>query len=412
MRRLRPGRGPLSLVMLALMVAGGCATYRGGLGTFEKDLRDHEPTKAAAAVEKKAYAEGDSQVVYLFELGTAQQIAANYAESIRAFLQAEAQTEVKDYHSVSRIAGSLLLNEGVIQYKGDDYEKVMVNAMLAIDYLMQGKTEDAQVECRKLNDKLYKYRFEGKRNYRQNPFAFYLSALIWEAAKDWDAAYIDFKNTYDVHPGLPYLREDLVRAGRAAHRDEDLAKWKKEFADAKPADLRKNGEVVLIFQQGWGPVKRPHPAFPRVPKLFPQSSVTTRARLEVENGATEPTQVVLDVSDVASRALDEQYASLIATRLAGIGTKAVVADQIRQRNPLLGNLAWIGMNLLDQADLRQWSSLPSSLQVAKLRLPPGTYKVRAVGLDQRGEPSGETSPWSEVKLTAGAKHFTNWRSLK
>ena len=404
----------LRLAGLAALVpwAVGCATYRKGLGDFEKELRHREPAKAAEVVKPKAFADGDSQVVYLFEYATAQQIAGNLSESTRAFLLAENQTEVKDYHSVSRVAGSLLLNEGVKQYKGDDFEKVMINGMLAINYLMQGKTEDAQVECRKLNDKLYKYRFEGKKNYRQSSFAFYLSALIWESAHDWDAAYIDFKNTYDVNPGVPYLREDLIRAATRAHRDEDLVRWKKEFTGVVPADLKKNGEAVLLFQQGWGPVKRPHPNFASIPRLYPTASTTTRARFEVEGGAAEVTQMVFDVTDSAVRTLDEQYAGLIAMRLAGIGTKAVVADQIRQRNPLLGNLAWIGLNLMDHADLRQWSSLPASVQVAKLRLVPGTYRVRAVGLNSAGQPSGETGDWAVVKVVAGRKTFVNWRSLQ
>src|SRR5262249_51540654 len=152
-------------------------------------LRQNEPAKAAEKIKEKAFKEGDDQVVYLFEYGTAEQIAKNYDESNKAFLKAEDLTEIKDYHSISRISGSLLLNEGMVQYKGDDYEKVMINAMLAINFLMQNKMEEAAVECRKLNDKLYKYKFEGKKNYEQNPFAFYLSALIWEANKDWDTAY-------------------------------------------------------------------------------------------------------------------------------------------------------------------------------------------------------------------------------
>ena len=400
------------LIVGACLVPMGCATYRKGLGDFEKDLRGREPAKAAEIVKPRAYADGDSQVVYLLEYATAQQIANDYAESIRAFLLAEAQTEVKDYHSVSRIAGSLLLNEGVKQYKGDDFEKVMINGMLAINYLAQNKTEDAQVECRKLNDKLYKYRFEGKKNYRQSPFAFYLSAMIWESAHDWDAAYIDLKNTYDANPGLPYLREDLIRGARLAQREDDSKRWKKEFAGVTPADLRTLGEAVLIFQQGWGPVKRPHPNFPSIPRLYPVSSTTVRARVEIEGGPSELSQTVMDVSDTAVRTLDEQYAGLVAMRLAGIGTKAVVADQIRQKNPLLGNLAWIGMNLLDHADLRQWSSLPATLQVAKLRVKPGAYRVRAVGLNSRDEPSGEVSGWFDVKLTAGRKTFLNWRSVQ
>lgn len=401
-------RWTLGLVLPALVA---CATYQTKLGDFRSALRNNQPAEAAEKVKEKAFKDGDDQVLYLLEYGTAQQMAKNYDESNKAFLEAEELTEVKDYHSVSRITGSLLLNEGMIQYKGDDYEKVLINGMLAVNFLMQGKLESAQVETRKLNDKLYKYRYEGKKNYQQNPFAFYLSALIWEANRQWDSAYIDFKKTYDLNPNIPYLKEDLLRAAMAARREEDVAKWRKEFPGVKPADLNKNGEIILVYQQGWGPVKKPHPNFPRIPKLYPNSSRTTRARLEIENVDAEESQKIVDITDVAIKQLDEQYAGLIAMRAAGIATKAVVADQIRQKNELLGSIAWIASNIADQADLRQWLSLPGSFQIAKVRLKPGKYRVRVIGLDNLNAKTGEFTDWTEIKVEARRKAFVNWRSL-
>ena len=409
-----PFRNTVRKITVGVALAGlaSCASYQNNLDDYRKDLHAGEPAKAAEKIREKAWADGDDQVVYLFEYGTAEQIAKDYAASEKAFLRAEDLTDIKDYHSISRVAGSLVLNQGIVQYKGDDFEKVMVNAFLAINYLMQGKYEDARVECRKLNDKLYKFRFEGKRNYEQNPFAFYLSAMIWEADRDWDTAYIDYKKAYELNPSVPYLREDLIRAAKNANRDEDLAQWRNTFGAGKPADTRKLGEVVLIYQQGWGPTKKPNPAFPKIPKLYPVSSGTVRARLEVERGTTEMTQTVFDVTDTAMKSLDEQFGGIVGMRLAGLGTKAVIADQIRQKNAILGELAWIGMNLADRADLRQWISLPATIQVAKLRLAPGSYRVRAVGVNAGGFPTGETGEWEAVEIKAAKKQFLNWRSLK
>ncbi|MGE4130966.1 MAG: COG3014 family protein [Bdellovibrionales bacterium] len=410
-----PKQIPFFIRIFAGLVVGlalsACATYQTKTRGFRDSIRSGNPAAAAAKIKEKAYTDGDDQVVYLLEYATAEQLAGHYDESTKAYLKAEDLTDIKDYHSISRITGSLLLNQGMVQYKGDDFEKVLINAMLAINFLMQGKLEEAQVECRKLNDKLYKFRFEGKKNYDQNPFAFYLSALIWESIKDWDTAYIDFKKAYDLNPSIPYLKEDLIRAAISAQRPEELAKWKKAFGNIKPANLRELGEVILVYQQGWGPVKRPNPSFPRVPKLYPTFSSTTSARLEVENGNVETTQLVSNITDVAIKTLDDQYAGLVASRVGGLAAKAVAADQIRQKNALLGELAWIGMNIADQADLRQWTTLPSSFQVAKIRLAPGDYRVRAVGLNSSGGPTGETSEWIPVKVVKRQKSFITWRSL-
>src|SRR6187402_139157 len=136
---------------LVIPALSACATYQTQLSDYRSALRDGRPADAAAKIKDKAFKDGDDQVVYLLEYGTAQQIARNYEESNRAFLQAEDLTEVKDYHSVSRVTGSLLLNEGMVQYKGDDFEKVFINNMLAINYLMLGQLDEAQVETRKVN---------------------------------------------------------------------------------------------------------------------------------------------------------------------------------------------------------------------------------------------------------------------
>lgn len=394
-----------------LLLLISCATYQMKVDNFMTYLSQGQPAEAASNIKELAYQEGDDQVVYLLEYATAQQMSGNYEESNKAFLKAEELMDIKDYHSVSRITGSLLLNQGMVQYKGEDHEKILVNAMLAINYLMLGRLEEALVETRKINDKLYKYRFEGKKNYQQNPFAIYLSALIWEAGRNWDSAYIDFKKVFELNPQLEYLRGDLVRSAKRAGRIDELSQWSHQFG-IKPPQANDMGEVVLIYQQGWGPKKRPNPSFPRVPQLYPRYSITQRARLEVENGAMESTQLAVDVTDVSIKTLDEQYSDLVAQRMAGIATKAVIADQVRQRDDVLGELLWIGLNLADQADLRQWTSLPASFQIAKLQLKEGRYRLRVVGLDGAGQLTGEASEWFEVKVQKRQKHFLNWRSIQ
>jgi hypothetical protein len=392
----------------------GCASYQGKLGPFFSQLKAGQAEQAAESIKEKALTEGDDQVVYLFEYGTALQAAGNYKESNRVFLKAEDLTEIKDYHSLSRITGSLLLNEGMVQYKGEDYEKVLINAMLAINYLELGEFEDARVESRKLNEKLYNYRYQAKRDYEQNPFAFYISALTWEENGNWDSAYIDFKRTYALNPNFGYIKEDLIRSAARAQRNEDLAHWKKKFPEAvRNAFPKKNeGELVLIFEQGWAPQKRPHPDFPRVPKLYPRPSETQAARLVVKGGPKETTQEIYSVQDVAIKTLDDAYAALIAKRAAGLAAKAVVADQIRQKNEALGSLAWLAMNIADQADLRQWASLPQTFQVARLPLKAGHYQVQAAGLNGLSQLTGETSEWQDVRIRAGHRQFIFWRSFR
>lgn len=404
----------LNLILVALAYLG-CATYQKKVDEARSLLQSRQSQKAVETLKPLAEKENDDQLVYLFDYATALQDQGDYKQSNSAFLKSDRLSEIVDYHSLTRLTGSLLLNEGMVQYKGDDYEKVMINAMMALNFLMMKDSENALVSARRLNEKLNKYRFEAKRNYEQNPFAFYLSAMIWENDRNYDNAYISYSSAYKVKPDIPYLQEDLIRGAIAAQRPEEVEKWQKQFPDVKikPEWRRKDyGEIVLIFQQGWGPRKFPHPNFPRVPKLYPTATSTKRARMTVEGVGDETTQTVFSIQDVAIKTLDDQYAPLIATRVAGIAAKAVVADQIRQKNALLGDLAWIGMNIADRADLRQWSTLPETFQVARMWVPAGTYKVSAVGLGWNQQPSGEIMASQDVQVKARQKAFVMWRSYR
>ncbi len=408
----RLNRFALSFLLAQALLVSACASYQTEVRETFDLMRSGRPAKAAEAIKPKAEKESDDQIVYLFEYGTALQQAKQYQESNQAFLKAEDLTDIKDYHSISRVSGSVLVNEGMVQYKGEDYEKVYLNAMLAINFLALGDREAAQVETRKLNEKLYKYKFEAKRDYNQDPFAFYLSAMIWESNRQWDDAYIDYKKAYELKPGLPYLKQDLLRLARLSQRYDDLRKWRREFPDIKPEDLKGKGEVVLILQQGWAPKKYPHPEFPRIPKLFPIYSFTQAADLVVDDQIRERSQKITSVADVAIKTLDDAYSGLVAKRAAGLVTKAVVSDQLRQKNELLGQLAWIGLNIADRADLRQWTTLPESFQVAKVSLKPGKYKIHAEGVSDSGQPSGERSDVIEIEIKSGQTVFIPWRTLK
>lgn len=407
----RLSRFAIVFLLAQAFLVSACASYQTEVKETLDLMRSGRPAQAAEAIKKKAEKESDDQIVYLFEYGTALQQARQYKDSNDVFLKAEDLTDIKDYHSISRLTGSVLINEGMVQYKGEDYEKVFLNAMLAINFLALGDKEAAQIETRKINEKLYKYKFEAKRDYNQDPFAFYLSAMIWESNHQWDDAYIDYKKAYELKPDLPYLKQDLLRLAKLSQRGDELRKWRREFPGVKVSEPKGMGEVVLILQQGWAPKKFPHPEFPRIPKLYPVYSTTQAADLVIDDQVRERSERVTSVADVAIKTLDDQYSSLVAKRAGGLVAKAVVSDQLRQKNELLGTLAWIGLNIADRADLRQWTTLPESFQVARVSLKPGKYKIHVEGVGITGQPSGERSDVLEVEVKSGQTVFIPWRTL-
>jgi len=399
---------------LALVGFSGCATYQSKVAAARNEMRSGNAVKAASDLAPLAEKEDKDQLVYMLDYATALQQAGNYKESAKEFNAAEKIADIQDYHSITNIASSMVLSEEMIQYKGDDYEKVLINALNSINYLELGERDDALVEVRKLNNKLYKFKYEAKRDYDQNPFAFYLSAVIWEADKKFDDAYISYKQAYELVPNYPPLKEDLIRAAIRAQRPEDVDMWKKKFPEVKidPAwNDRSMGEIVLVYMQGWGPRKQPRPGAPRFPHLVPVYSQIQRARLTADDH-TADSHEIFSVQNVAIKTLNDDYARLVASRVAGVVTKAVLADQIAQKNKALGMVAYLALSASDRADLRQWSMLPQTFQIARLPLKAGKYKVQIRGVDSFGGSASEMAPERNVEVLPGQKLFLSWRSVK
>jgi hypothetical protein len=409
---------PLLLSFLSFTIAS-CATYQSKLSGPRRLLKNGQVSEAIEELKTLAEVVSDDQLVYLLEYGTALQIAGRYKESNAAFLAADKLADINDFHSVTNLTAATLGSETMVQYKGESYEKVLINAMLAINYLMLDQPDEALVEARRLNEKLTKMRLDGRKPYELNPFAKYLAALIWESDRKFDDAYIEFEDSYKLSSYNPYLPEDLIRSSHNARRDESYKKWKSEFTfvnEDKSWYDRNLGEVVVIFQQGWGPEKHMARGQYRFPELQPVFSETQGLRVEitpVEGGLpfSYESRTIYDVSRVAIETFRDDIGSLVGRRLGAYAAKAVVADQISQKNKTLGALTWIAMNLADQADLRQWSTLPATIQMAKIRFKPGTYNLKLIGLDASKNPTADQRTM-QIKVQNSRKTFVNFRALR
>ncbi|MCB0351169.1 MAG: hypothetical protein KDD38_08295 [Bdellovibrionales bacterium] len=421
-------------LFIIVIFLAGCATYQGKVEKARQLLGQHQSDQALGILEPLAKTKNDDQLVYLFDYATALQASGRYKESNTYFLEADRLSDLKNYLSVTRFGGSLLLSEEFTQYKGEDYERLLINVMASLNYLMLNDRESALVEIRRLNEKLEYYRIEQKKQYEQNTAALYISALLWEAEKNWDSAYIDYERAYKRDPNIGYIREDLVRAARKAGRNEKANEWSKKFGiKQRPEWSDKNmGELVLIYQQGWGPRKAERPRVvtsvglvsPGFPMLQPVRTNTRRARIEIVEAQkgnipagspvlyAEDTQFIYSVQETSIKTLEDAYGPLIAKRIAAFVAKEAAANAVGNKNETLGAIMKIAMHVADRADLRQWSTLPETFQVAKIYMRPGKYSVNVRGLFDTGQYSGEDMQTREIEIQANQKTFINWRSFR
>lgn len=392
-----------------------CATYQGKVGDARNLLENGQYSEAVEKLKPLAEKADGDQLVYMLDYAVALQLAGNLKESNAVLIRADRLADEIDYHSASRIAGSMLLNEEMKQYKGDTFEKIFINAFLAMNFLEMNQLDDALVESRRMNEKYLKYRADEKKKFEQNVFGKYLSAMVWEANRQFDDAYIAYAEAYELDPSIPSLRQDLVRISKLARRSERYKEWKAKFPEVKDNPSwydSSQGELVVIFQQGWGPRKAPTPGSAALPTLRPVYNTTQAASLKIDGQGGVHSQLVYDVQSAAIQTLADDHASLVARRIGAFATKEVLADQLRQKNEALGALALITMHLSERADLRQWSTLPQSIQTIRIPLKPGAHSISIQGLDSSGGPTADILDKKDIQIKAGRKTFVIWRSFR
>lgn len=411
---------------ILIFIQFGCASYLSQSQKTRAYLQSGQIDLALQDLKDKADVSGKDQLIYLLDYSTVLQIKGEYEASAKAFQKADKLIDENDYHSVSQMVGATLGSEEMIQYKGESYEKFMVNSLNAINYLMLGDHDSALVECRRINNKISSFKMEQREPYELSPFARYLSAVIWESERKYDDAYIEYEGAYKLDPKIPFIQSDLIRSAYLAQKPEQVKKWKKEFElksndnELNPLKDKSLGELVVIFQQGFGAKKIPRYDEPRFPTLQSEILQTQMAQVQIEDQndfvqvktINIQTKTIYDIDQMAKETLTRDYNSLIARRLGALAAKAVMSDQIRQKNQLLGDLAWIAMNIADRADLRQWSTLPSKIQMARVFLKPGRYKIKVEPVGDSGSAITEAPIEMNIQIKSGKKAFVNYRSLR
>lgn len=385
---LRLSAKSLGVVVLAALLAG-CASDRYLGSDGHKEIVRGNFSRAAELFGKASQEKGVNQLLFMLDEASALFADRRFDHAIKVLLEAERLTEIKDYTSLSEEAGTLLTGDNVRGYSGEDFEKVLVNVYLAIAFAAVGKLEDAQVEARKINLILYRMIHEGKRNYEESPFARYLSGMIWEAGRETNDAYIDYKKTAELDANFPDIGRDLIATAQRLRFTQEERKWREAYPTQLPRTLKADeGELVVFFERGLSPVKIPRDGEDSsLPRFIKRFSSSHSARLVVNGESLGVFAPVLDIENLSIRYLEDRIGKMIAKKLAGTAVKAAVAYGVGKssKNSDAGFLTFMALSALDRADLRSWRSLPAAIEMQRVALKAGTYKVDLQVLSATGE---------------------------
>lgn len=410
----RPGVA-LKLCLVALWAFSGCAAndYLTRTSRVRSAYQAYDYDGALARLdsefkEGKAISDGD-RLLYLMDKGMLLHAAGRWGESVRLFAEAELLSEKLDTTSVSEEIGSVVVNDNLRVYRGEDFEKLMFSTLQALNYASLGDSEGALVEVRRVNEKLEVMITKEKKPYQRLAIARYIGGVMYESIGEKDSAAIDYLKAAELSPEMGRgAAEAVLRLAKETERDDQLADLRKRWPDIKIHPLKANeGQVVVIIEAGRVPQKsqnmrRPgkggvdqqKAALVAVPTYALAKSPVPRVELVVEDQHAQGSTVT-DLDKVARVHLEERIGRYLLRSIASLAVKggAAAAVGALTKSEGLGALAFGLLTLTQQADLRSWLSLPAEFQVARVRLPAGKHVVTILS------PTGPVT--TEVDVKAG-----------
>lgn len=416
-------RSAWALVFAAFLA--GCSTYGDRMAPVEAAVDEGNPGRAVELLDADPGGPGD-RVVDLLNRGALLRMAGEYEASNRALESAyDAMAEV-DPLSVSESIGSLMVGETVFAYAGEPHERVLLHLLMAFNYLDLGDADAARVEALRVDLRLQRLAAEqGRSVYRQDPFARYLSGLIFEHLGEPDQALVAYRQAFEAYreqserlgvavPGS--LQKDLLRLADQLGLDDDRVEWQDAFGLEQWPDPAEHGDkahAVMIAGVGLAPRKgeqgfmvqdhrgRVHSV--ALPYYESRQRVVGGFRLiaEADSATAEP---VHDLDALARILLNEQQGALAARALGRLLVQKEMIDQAREANPIAGLAMNVFTVAVDRADTRTWGMLPAQYYMARISLPPGEHRLALVYEGRSGRPLTRVD-LGTVELKAGAYHF-------
>ncbi|RPH70325.1 MAG: hypothetical protein EHM78_11985 [Myxococcaceae bacterium] len=387
---LLPVRWSVALGALALLLTGCAGDYIARTAGYRHayEAYQYPPAIQGFGSEVKSGPQID-QLLALMDQGMVLHAAGKFEESIQVLAQADKLSERLDFTSVSEEAKVLLSSERERAYRGEDFEKLMISTLQALNYAQLGKDEDALVEVRRVNERMQRMINDEKKPYEQLAVARYLTGVLWEDQGHADDAFIDYDAANKLAGDLGSLAEPLVRLAKETGRDDAFRRLRKQYPWVQPQPLAKDeGQILVVLEAGKVPVKTngsrsggPKAEVIAVP-VFRDRPWIRDSHVVLDgdaNTAVRPTTVT-SLEQVAKIHLDHRVDGLVARQFGALAIRTGAAVGVGQAtgSEALGLITFLALSYVNQPDLRSWMSLPAEFQLARFRVPAGVHRLSVV----------------------------------
>ncbi|MCK5880235.1 MAG: hypothetical protein KAG18_00085 [Sinobacterium sp.] len=404
--------GTLLLVMLFMTACASTSVfsaYTKQADVYKKAIAEDDTEAVLSKLAGKA--NSADKILYLSESGRIHQLSNQADASMDDFRLAMDAYEKVDEEArlsasgVGALGASLLTNDNAIPYAGYGFERIFLYQFQAFNYLAKKDIQGASVELRRaaveqrtqeaahakeIAQAEQKARednasvpplanvpeFAGMdtlsgnvKNSFQNAYVFYTSAVIWEAQGDRNAALVDYKKALELNINNTSIQADVKRidAGKRLSAQESA--------------------LVILYEDGFIPQRQSFrldiPDFSRNTfwsVAFPYYSPSHWYKpqpigIRVGNKQYGETEVIANFGEMAVKALKEDVPKLIIRQILRARAKYEIEKQAGEQSSLAGFAAIIYNIVSEQADVRNWLTLPNNAQIKRVVVEPGPHQV-------------------------------------
>lgn len=416
--------------LVSLTFTGGCKSYSKNVFKAREAFYCSNLDGAIQTIEeeKKKSVNAKNRDVLKLEEAMMHMCQGNFQQSetlLREVRDSFETLENQKLKTNSEKALTMLTDDCAASYPGEDYEKVLIQVMLALNSLMKDGY-DTRAYAHQINlkqeqiiEKSEKDPETGekvKKSYRNLAIGPYICGILDDQNVSAQQEQIaNFTKVTQWSPNFIGGQEMLLRAQNGKHSEKG------------------NGVVYVFALMGHGPYKREvnaevtqaallisdilisatskHSVTPTIaPVPIPEITLSPvryrAAKVSVDDEKSVLTEEITNINTMAVEQFEVNRPWIIARAAARRALKKAGLYGVKEaagvhsaEGELLVDLIGILWEASEEADTRCWNLLPGSIQVARLELPAGEHNLKL-------EPSMESFVGTDPRL-AGASRFAS-----
>jgi hypothetical protein len=370
----------LAVLVLVTLVSGCVAQHK--INSLAESLQVTGADNTLAAVEKINPNDRD-RVQYLLNRGTLDRLSGNLESSTQDFESAKAILRALQASSVSENLAALTINETLRSYSGTPSERVLVHTVLAYNYLQQNDLDGARVEMLQA-DVTMREVAGGEKLRGQLASSHFLAGIIYELNGEWDNAMISYRNTAQIldqrSQSIPEaVQNSLLQTSYRQGLKEEYQTYANRFSREATPLAAGEKELIVFYSDGIVSHKRQQTisiySFELQQQItlsvpyYPSTNYYPRTLTLSVSGDNKSTGVLENLEVLARNDLKDEMPGITATTMARVVAKYQLVEKMRrEQGDGMAALFNLASTIAEQADLRSWNMLPSSIQVARIRI--------------------------------------------